>query len=336
VHKEVGVLSGGRRAVGGRRAKIRCTSSNTRDRILTGEAGMSVFERVGYDIEVVRNAGKANRPRSVPHYHNAFEITYYWRGGVDFFVRDQTYTARPGDVIFVNTFEIHNRVANDKFTEKTLIIFSPSFLESVSGVPDVFAILDGELGGCRHITLPDALREDTERFLRAMATAYLGAGTYASVCLRAYLILFLTSIAEYLGTLKKRNSRSVGYNARLRDLIQFIKENLDTRLTLSTICRYFRTDKFYLCRYFKKHTGLSVMEYVNRMRIVNAEKLIVQNRHSITDIGLMIGFSNITNFDRTFKRYTGISPREYRRNTIHTSTRMSALESARSVQSAER
>ncbi len=277
---------------------------------------MSEFERVGYDIEVVRNARRANRPRSVPHYHNAFEITYYWRGGVDFFVRDQTYTAKPGDLIFVNTFEIHNRIANDKFTEKTLLIYSPSFLESACGMPDVFAILDGELGGCRHITLPDALREDTERLLRAMSAAHGSAGKYASVYLRAYLTIFLTSIAEYLGTLKKRNFRSVGYNARLRDLIQFIKENLETRLTLGTICRYFRTDKFYLCRYFKKHTGLSVMDYVNRMRIVNAEKLIVQNSHTITDIGLMVGFSNITNFDRTFKRYTGISPREYRRHNI--------------------
>jgi AraC-like DNA-binding protein len=301
-------------------AEIRCTSSNARDRILTGEPGMSEFERVGYDIEVVRNAGRANRPRSVPHYHNAFEITYYWRGGVDFFVRDQTYTARPGDVIFVNTFEIHNRIANDKFTEKTLLIYSPSFLESASGMPDVFAILDGELGGCRHITLPDALREDTERILRAMTTAYVGAGTYASVYLRAYLTVFLTSIAEYLGTLKEQGFRPGGTNARLRDLIHFIKENLDARLTLSTISRYFRTDKFYLCRYFKKHTGLSVMDYVNRMRIVNAEKLIVQNSHTITDISLMVGFNNITNFDRTFKRYTGISPREYRKNNIQRGT----------------
>ncbi len=278
---------------------------------------MSEFERIGYDIQVVRNAGRANRPRSVPHYHNAFEITYYWRGGVDFFVRDQTYGAGPGDLIFVSTFEIHHRIPNDKFTEKTLLIYSPSFVESAPGVPDPFAILDGELGGCRHITLPDELREETERLLRAMTAAYEGAGKYALVYLRAYLTVLLTRIAEHLWALKERGFRSGGYNARLRDLIQFIKENLDSRLTLAAISRRFRTDKFYLCRYFKRHTGLSVMDYVNRMRIVNAEKLIVQNHHTITDISLMVGFNNITNFDRAFKRYTGISPREYRRNSIH-------------------
>ena len=134
--------------------------------------------------------------------------------------------------------------------------------------------------------------------------------------LRAYLTIFLTSMAEHLGALKERGYRPGWGNARLRDLIQFIRENLDARLTLDRISRYFRTDKYYLCRYFRKHTGLSVMDYVNRMRIVNAEKLIVQNSHSITDISLMVGFNNITNFDRTFKRYTGISPREYRRNNV--------------------
>ncbi len=283
---------------------------------------MSPFERVGYDIEVVRTAGKANRVRSVPHYHNAFEITYYTRGSVDFFVRDQTYTAGPGDLIFANTFEIHNRIPNDKFNERTLLIFSPSFLESASGlhVPDVFAVLDGELDGCRHITLPEPLRDDTERLLQAMVAAYDGAGPYASVYLRAYLAIFLTRIAEHLATLKESGFTPGGHNHRLRELIQFIREHLDGALTLNAISRYFRTDKFYLCRYFRKHTGLSVMEYVNRMRIVNAEKLIVANSASITDISLMVGFNNITNFDRAFKRYTGISPREYRRNNVQRET----------------
>jgi AraC-like DNA-binding protein len=281
-----------------------------------GGAGMSEFDRVGYDIEVMRNAGRADRPRNLPHYHNAFEITYYWRGGVEFFVRDQTYAVEPGDVIFVNTFEIHNRIPSDRFTERTLLIYRPSFLESTAGLPDVFAILDAELGGCRHITLPEALRADAERILRSMLAAFEGGGTYTSVYLRAYLTIFLTGIAEHLDTLRERGFQPGGGNARLRDLVRFIKENLEARLTLDTISRHFRTDKYYLCRYFKKHTGLSVMDYVNRMRVVNAEKLIVQNSHSITDISLMVGFNNITNFDRTFKRYTGISPREYRRNNV--------------------
>jgi AraC-like DNA-binding protein len=277
---------------------------------------MSEFDRVGYDIEVVRNAGRADRPRNLPHYHNAFEITYYWRGCAEFFVRDQTYAVEPGDVIFVNMFEIHNRIPSDRFTERTLLIYRPSFLESASGLPDVFEILDGELGGCRHITLPESIRADAERILRAMAAAFEGAGSYASVYLRAYLTIFLTSVVEYLGTLRERGFRPGGDNARLRDLVRFIKENLDARLTLDKISRYFHTDKYYLCRYFKKHTGLSVMDYVNRMRIVHAEKLIVQNSHTITDISLMVGFNNITNFDRTFKRCTGISPREYRRHNV--------------------
>lgn len=296
---------------------------------------MSEFDRVGNDIEVVRNAGRADRPRNLPHYHNAFEITYYWRGRAEFFVRDQTYAVEPGDVIFVNTFEIHNRIPSDRFAERTLLIFRPSFLEATAGLPDVFAILDAELEGCRHIKLPDALRADAERILPAMLAAYRGGGPYAPVYLRAYLTIFLTGIAEHLGTLRERGFQPGG-NARLRDLIRFIHEHLGARLTLEDIARHFHTDRYYLCRYFKKHTGLSVMDYVNRMRVVNAEKLIVQNSHSITDIGLMVGFGNITNFDRTFKRYTGISPREYRSRNVPRSARAAPPASARSVQSGKR
>ena len=277
---------------------------------------MSEFESIGYDIEVVRSSCRANRARCIPHYHNAFEICFLTDGEVDFFVRDQTYTAGPGDIIFVNTFEVHNRIVNDKYCEKTLLIYRPSFLERQPGyrIPDVFSLLDSQLHGCRFITLPPALRDSTERLLGDMARIYEMGRRYASVYLRAYLVIFLTSIAEHLDALLESGYTPPGGNDQLCGIIRYIRENLDSKLTLDMIARFARTDRFYLCRYFKKHTGLSVIDYVNRVRIVEAEKLIVQGNCSITDIGLMVGFGTISNFERAFKRCTGASPREYRRN----------------------
>jgi AraC-like DNA-binding protein len=280
---------------------------------------MSAFERVGVEIDVSRKSCRANRASCDPHYHNALEISYVISGEVDFFVRDQTFTAGPGDVIFVNTFEVHNRIVNDKVHDKILLTYNPAFLENGfrSQIPDVFSMLDSQMQGCRLLSLPPLMRRDTERLLEDMAAAAGEGRRYAPVYLRAYLTIFLTGIAERIEALVAAGFTPADGNNHLRGIIRYIKENLDSRLTLDMIAGRFHTDKFYLCRYFRKHTGLSVMDYVGRLRIVEAEKLIVKGKSSITDISLMVGFGDISSFERAFKRYTGITPREYRgRNAL--------------------
>ena len=88
---------------------------------------------------------------------------------------------------------------------------------------------------------------------------------------------------------------------------------------LDDIAGYLNMNKYYLCRFFKEYTGLTVIDYINRKRIIAAEKLITSNKHSITDIAIMVGFNSLTHFERTFKQFTGIAPSRYRLSLYDTS-----------------
>ena len=57
--------------------------------------------------------------------------------------------------------------------------------------------------------------------------------------------------------------------------------------------------------------GISLTKYINNVRIIAAQKLIDEGYTSVTAIAMQTGFSNITHFDRVFKKITGISPKKY-------------------------
>ncbi len=65
--------------------------------------------------------------------------------------------------------------------------------------------------------------------------------------------------------------------------------------------------KTYLCRKYKKETGQTISEYLNAIRIEQAQRLIVEGKHPITEIALMVGYNSYSYFRTVFKSKTRVS-----------------------------
>jgi AraC-like DNA-binding protein len=66
------------------------------------------------------------------------------------------------------------------------------------------------------------------------------------------------------------------------------------------------------CRYFKKATGLTYTDYVNKYRIDQARKLLLMDRN-VTEACFDCGFENLSHFNRTFRRFAGENPSAFRK-----------------------
>ncbi|MDB5765235.1 MAG: AraC family transcriptional regulator, partial [Collimonas fungivorans] len=64
---------------------------------------------------------------------------------------------------------------------------------------------------------------------------------------------------------------------------------------------------------FRKHTGMSFVQYVNRLRINVACELLMDGDASVTDICFQVGFNNVSNFNRQFLEQKGVSPSRFRK-----------------------
>jgi AraC-like DNA-binding protein len=99
---------------------------------------------------------------------------------------------------------------------------------------------------------------------------------------------------------------------RVAPILDYIRDNLSSPLTLDQIAAQFYLSKHYLCRIFKESTGTSPVDYWIALKIKEAKKLIRQGSLNMTQISEHLGYSSIHHFTRMFKRVTGLSPTAYK------------------------
>jgi len=105
---------------------------------------------------------------------------------------------------------------------------------------------------------------------------------------------------------------------------QLLKQILDTiytgysdiNLSIALLADKYNISPAYLGRIFSKHTGKSLPDFLNEVRINKARELLANNKYTISEIIHLTGFTNNTHFFRMFKKYIGVTPREYRNKRL--------------------
>ena len=96
-------------------------------------------------------------------------------------------------------------------------------------------------------------------------------------------------------------------------LKRYVRENLGNRITLADICSKFSYSQSFICKIFKQQTGETLIEYVNRVKIAEACKLLLKTQMKVTEISASLGFQETKYFDALFKKNIGKTPTKYRK-----------------------
>lgn len=93
----------------------------------------------------------------------------------------------------------------------------------------------------------------------------------------------------------------------------YIDNNLTQDISLSSISEYVNYSPTYVSRVFRQHYGASYIDYLNSSRVkLSQELLSARGDLSVKEIGFQVGFNNLQSFFRIFKKYTGMTPLQYR------------------------
>jgi two-component system response regulator YesN len=93
---------------------------------------------------------------------------------------------------------------------------------------------------------------------------------------------------------------------------RYIQEHYSEKISLKTLGAKFFMNPLYLGRLFSKSTGVSFNDYLNRIRIKEAKRLLLNTDLKITDIIKKLGYQNQEYFYKIFPRYEGVSFAEYK------------------------
>lgn len=106
------------------------------------------------------------------------------------------------------------------------------------------------------------------------------------------------------------------YLAGLRKTLNHIHDHFEEPLSLQDMSAMSGASETYFCRLFKHETGMTFLNYVNSLRIERACVLLRDTCDNALDICYQVGFNDYTHFGRQFKKYTGLSPADYRKQNL--------------------
>lgn len=95
--------------------------------------------------------------------------------------------------------------------------------------------------------------------------------------------------------------------------IRYIQENYHADLDIDSICNSISFSKYYFCKLFKEHTGMTVHQYVTEFRINKSKELLSYSKLSIAAVANSVGFKNALTYTRCFEKLMHMTPSEYRK-----------------------
>jgi AraC-like DNA-binding protein len=102
-------------------------------------------------------------------------------------------------------------------------------------------------------------------------------------------------------------------NSRVKRIHEFMMNNYREEVTLKQISDLVHMAPASASRFFKSATGLSVFEYLNKIKIDLSRQLLLNTDMSVVDISYDSGFNNLSHFNKQFKKFNQVTPRQFRK-----------------------
>ncbi|WP_198543899.1 helix-turn-helix domain-containing protein [Petroclostridium xylanilyticum] len=116
-----------------------------------------------------------------------------------------------------------------------------------------------------------------------------------------------------VNTINKVNLTKSQKNAE--KILEYVNENLSRDISINDIADWIGFSTAYVSKIFKENIGKNYIDYLNGSRIEKAKQLLKNTQLPVKEVGFRVGFNNIQTFMRTFKKYEGITPGQYRDKT---------------------
>lgn len=287
-----------------------------------GEVVEAVNEKVEYEnpllsLKIFRPHRRQNLSITW-HYHREIELLLVDEGEIDVHIEDETHRLGPGDIVLIGSNQLHRdwmvtpnldyyvlQFDLDKFFDPSTMPYLRFFNEAqhpLSRLNYIFREqpdIRTEIAGC------------IKQIFAEAGAKSIGYELAVNITIKRILLLLLRNdsnrVLSELGSFDLQ---------RLKPVFDYVEEHLADRIQVDRVCRLANMSYYYFVKFFKKTVGLSFTEYVNFRKIKWAERILLTEDRSISEIGEMIGIPNMAHFYKMFKKYNDCSPKEYQKRML--------------------
>lgn len=277
---------------------------------------LELFSREYQDILIEHHKRVGETSMSLNHYHDSYEIYYLISGKRYYFIKDKTYLVEKGNIVLINAFDLHKTTHAGSYShERILVNFKKDFVKDIK-VHDI-DVLGMFTRDINVINIQEEDRKYVESILyKIIEESKKELPGFISV-LNITLVDLLIFLSRYIA--KTDIESSLYYDPsfeKILEIVKYINHNYNKKLSLKLISQKFYISPYHLSRTFKKATGFTFVEYINSVRIKEAQKLLKESNLNVSTVGDRVGFGSSTHFGRVFKSLTGFSPLRYKKMNI--------------------
>lgn len=235
------------------------------------------------------------------HCHDGYEILYVANGSGKYVIEGAEYPIRPGTILFAPPFSYHS-IYLDPDTQYDRYVLQFFSGDLTTAVQESLSSLNKSLEGVGCYYAADALSPSIisifERFEYADGLPEKERKELRRLLACEIILLLSVATRESI----PRDERELG--ARV---IKYLNEHIDKDVSLDRLAKKFFVSKFYLCRAFKKHNGISVHGYINQKRVMYAKQLI-ESGETASSAAYRVGFGDYSAFYRAYVKLIGRAP----------------------------
>ncbi len=252
------------------------------------------------------------------HWHDEMEIVYVEEGEYVECVDFEEYHVIKGDIVLVNPSVLHSfRQFENKRTVFRSIIFNMNLLTGNStdacSIKYFVPFTENSFISPVVITPDDPHYSRIQERVLNMISVYDEKGDCFEIKLKAevyglFYILFKDVFVNEMGDSSIRDITT----KNIKIIIDYINENYMKNITIDELAGTVSLSKHYFMRFFKKYMGMTCIEYINDYRLNIASNLLLTTRVHITEVAASIGITNLSYFNRIFKKKFHMTPKEYR------------------------
>ncbi|MGT2811893.1 AraC family transcriptional regulator [Streptococcus minor] len=252
------------------------------------------------------------------HWHNEFEINYVYEGSARYHIDYHYFDSQTGDIILIRPNAMHSiHPIQDLEHVTDSLVYHLDFL-GTSNLDQTSMLY---LQPLQHDILKTVLRiqphqEGYSAIKEVLFTIFdiiKRQEPYYELLLKSQLFQFLHLLYQHDYIIKKNTDNLYRKNEKLRGLIDHIHHHYQENLTIEEMADYMGYSKTHFMSVFKQQTGTSCMEFVIQVRLREACSLLTSSLKTVLEISNQVGFNNLSNFNRQFKRYYHMTPSRYRK-----------------------
>lgn len=271
----------------------------------------------------------SHRLRVCHHWHEEVEIVYLHHGSFKLDINMEPYGTDRECFLFINSGELHSlRSLSMEFDEQA-VVFSPSMLlfQDYDSIDESILLPLTQ----NKLTFPRFL-DQTSPFFSAFRSSYQQISHIFSRSKETLLageqiltddvisqlqikagILQLIGILMEAGLMCQSPRTESQKITAIKTVISYIADHYHEKLYVQDLASQVNMNDQYFCRFFKRSIGKTPIDYINDYRLNKVIRLLETGDAPVTEICLECGFNNMGNFQRLFKRKTGITPLQYRK-----------------------